>query len=885
MKTIKPMKVGVLVRPFSHRNRNVLSVALFLYVPFPPARGVLTEPSMWKAVAKDVLDSVLDVGMPKPRGEWLVDGAAYAPDGAPQPAVRVRARVGEREKTLLVSGDRYWEPVSGAASPAQPFTEMPLTWARTWGGADVPHNPLGRGHKPVEGTGGPVHWLPNVELADRRVRRREDTGVAASFAATDIAWPQRMGKAGTYDQTWLERDFPGFAADIDWTMWNSAQPDQWIDGYFRGDETFEFEGMHPSKPVVTGALPPFRGRSFVTRNTPEGEVFTEVALQLETLRFFPHRERVVMLFRGVTEVTEDDASDVTVFLAACEHSGAPKPVEHYRDAQARRLDKERGGIASLRDSDLMPEGSRVEPASAALEDRSDMEDITRTEGLLQQNLRRRKQREVESLRQKLADANFDPDTAIDLSWFNLDEDPSTPVDMENLPEEIERMEREGRAREAEAKQRMAAAEADGRKLCEELGLSWDEFRAQGKIAASGPPKSHVREELATLRAAAIEANGGEPVPEIEAMFDDQGFSRGLEVLEKRGLEAYRGGAHLQEPAPRLDAAKSRPIRERVAAAHAAGASMRAWDLTGADLSAMDLTGADLTEALCESCSFAGSVLDDAKLDGAVFAHGDLGGARLHRASMVVANVGRARLCAADLTGANLTDAVAMGTDFSSATLDGCTLERIDLHEALLRGGRFRGAVGHKLVVMGADLRGADFTDADLSESLFHKANAEGAVFERARLVKVALIACDLTRAKLRGAMAENLRCALGTTLAGADLVDATIDMSSMRALDLTGADLSRASMSGADLTEAKLVGARLWRVKAHGTRFLRADLTDAFLQGGDFMEALFTYANVTRADFTGANLFAVDFARIQGSVRSLTAALTTRARVMPRRAQ
>jgi len=234
------------VRPFSHRNRNVLSVALFLYVPFPPARGVLTEPSMWKAVAKDVLDSVLDVGMPKPRGEWLVDGAAYAPEGAPQPAVRVRARVGEREKTLLVSGDRYWEPVSGAASPAQPFTEMPLTWARTWGGPDVPHNPLGRGHKPVEGAGGPVHWLPNVEHAERRVRRPEDTGVAASFAATDIAWPQRMGKADTYDKTWLERDYPGFAADIDWTMWNSAQPDQWIDGYFRGDETFEFEGMHPT---------------------------------------------------------------------------------------------------------------------------------------------------------------------------------------------------------------------------------------------------------------------------------------------------------------------------------------------------------------------------------------------------------------------------------------------------------------------------------------------------------------------------------------------------------------------------------------------------------------------------------------------------------------
>lgn len=885
MKTLKPMKVGVLVRPFAHRGRNLLAVTLFLYVPFPPARGVLTEPSMWKAVAREVPDAVLDAGMPKPRGEWLIDGSAYAPGGAAQPAVRVRARVGDREKTLVVSGDRHWEPLSGAMSPVRPFTELPLTWARTWGGPDVAANPLGRGAGPLEGPGGPVHWLPNVEHPDRRVQRRDDVGSPASFAAMDLAWPQRMGKAGTYDQAWLERDFPGFAEDIDWTMWQSAPPDQWIEGFFRGDETFAFEGMHPTRPVVEGALPGLRGRAFVTRRTPEGERFAEVPLQLETLRFFPHRERAVLLFRGVTEVSEDDAADVTVLLAACEALGESKSVEHYRAVQARRLDRERGGLAALRDSELMPAGSRVEPLAVAAEDRSDMDDITRSDGLLQQNLRRRKRREVEALRERLAAANFDPDTAVDASWFSLDDEVAPPVDLENLPEEIERIEREGRAKEAEARERAAAAELEGRRLCAELGLSWDDFRAQGKAAASGPPRTQVRAELASLRAAAVEANGGEAVPEIDAMFADPGFLRGLEALEQRGLEAYRRNAHQQEPAPRLDAAGSLALRERVRAAHAAGASLRGWDLTGADLAGIDLAGADLTEALCESCDLTGATLDGARLDRAVLAHGALHGVRLRGASLLGANLGRATLTGADLTGADLSGAIAVGADLTGATLDRCALSTIDLHEARLAGARFRGAVGHKLVVMKADLRGADFTEADLTESLFHAVQAEGMVLERARLAKVALLACDLTRAKLRGAFAENLRCALETTLTGADLADAVLDASSLRGLDLSGAELSRASLAGADLTEARLVGARLWRVRAMGARFIRADVTDAFLQAGDFRDALFTAADVTRADFTGANLFAVDFARIRGSVRSLQGALTTRARVLPRRAR
>lgn len=881
MKTLKPMKVGVFVRPFSHRDRSVLSVGVMLYLPFPPSTGVLTDASMWKSVGKEIADGVLDLGMPKPRGEWIVDGSAFASGGVARPAVMVRARVGPREKRLLVTGDRYWEPLSDGVSQIQPFTEMPVSWARAYGGPEMPTNPVGRGHRPVETQHGPVHWLPNVEHPDKRVHSPRDRAEPVGLSATDIAWPQRMGKAGTYDDAWLKTDFPGLAADVDWTMWNSAPSDQWIDGYFQGDEEFEFEGMHPTKPVVSGRLPGLRGRAFVTR---AGGEFSEVALRLETLRFFPHRERVILLFRGVTEVAEDDASDVKTLMVACERAGEPKPLDHYEAVQARRLDPERGGLAALKDSDLMPEGSRLSPASVADEDRTDMDEIVRTEGFLGQNMARRKEREIEGLRAQMRAAGIDPESVIDPLWNPTSEGPPLVTDLENLPEEIERIERDAREKEAEARERGEEAEAEGRRLCEELGVDWDAQRAKHEATAGGPPKTKLRDELAALRQAALDANGGVPVPEIDAIFTDERFLRDLDTAEARSLEGYRLGAHMMTPARRATGEAADVLRARVIEAHAHQAPMRGWDLTGADLSGLDLAGADFTSALCEASSFAGSTLTGCLFDRAVLASADLSSVQAQRASFMDANLGRATLCGGDFSEGDFSAAIVSQADLSGATLNGCQLSGADLYEAKLVGTKLVDAVAPKLQLLLVDLRGADLSGADLTEALFLKASAEGVTLDRATLTKAAMMSCDLTNAKLRSASAVNLRCAMGTLMTGAVLVDAVLDTASLRGMDLAGADFSRASLVSTDLSEANLTGARLWRVKAKGARFMRADLTDAFLQGGNFMEAFFTYANVTRADLTGTNLFGADLARTQGNVKSLLDALTTRAKVLPRRA-
>ena len=97
-----------------------------------------------------------------------------------------------------------------------------------------------------------MHALPNIEHHDKLIRSQKDRPTPAGFAPYDVAWPQRMSKAGTHDKKWLKTRFPGFAEDMDWTMFNAAPDDQQNPGYFSGDEAFVLENMHPGKSVLEG---------------------------------------------------------------------------------------------------------------------------------------------------------------------------------------------------------------------------------------------------------------------------------------------------------------------------------------------------------------------------------------------------------------------------------------------------------------------------------------------------------------------------------------------------------------------------------------------------------------------------------------------------------
>lgn len=80
--------------------------------------------------------------MPRTDGVFEVSllGCAHAPGGRPAQHTRVSLSVGEVRRSIDVFGDRalVGEGASATATPAVPFTTMPLTWSRAFGGsADV----------------------------------------------------------------------------------------------------------------------------------------------------------------------------------------------------------------------------------------------------------------------------------------------------------------------------------------------------------------------------------------------------------------------------------------------------------------------------------------------------------------------------------------------------------------------------------------------------------------------------------------------------------------------------------------------------------------------------------------------------------------------------
>lgn len=892
MKILKPQKLGVFPRPFSSQGRCYLAIGVFVYFPVAPATGMLTEASMWKRVAEELGDAVLDLGMPKSRGEFLIDGRACTSGARPQKAVQVRVRLGTKEKRLRVTGDRYWQPDTGGVSDIRAFTEMPVDWAHAYGGPGYALNPLGKGQPPGDAgaTGAAaIQWLPNVEALDRGVCSPDDTPAPAGFRAYDAAWPQRARKTGArYDGAWLETLFPGPAADFDWTYYNMAPEDQWLEGFFAGDEAYEIEGMHPSRELITGRLPGLQCRAFIRRRPdqdgrPEG--LTEVATRLETVRFFPHAERGILLYRGVTEVAEDDASDVLQLLVACEHRDAPKPVEHYESVYRRRMDPERGVLAALRESDLLPADSRVNPPEVGQEDRSDMEDVTASEDLLRKNLKRRQVYEAQQLKERYRAAGIDPATL-----FTPENDPSletdeepAEVDPENLPEQVERDIEELRAREAEARQRGEEVKGHARAAYAAIGLDYDAAMLQNEAERAGPPKKTARQEIEEIRAAAMEANGGEAIPAIEAMLNGPKAVAALEESDRQARDTYRRTAHLGTPARRATGEHAARLRACVVEARAQGQGLAGADLTGADLRGLDLRAMDFTESFLEAACLADATLAGARFDRAVLAGADLTGSAAQGASFVEANLGGATFARADLQRADLTGAILARASLEGGSFVEARMEGADLREAVLRGADLRGVQAPKLLVLEAELTGADFSEANLNGATFMKCKAPGVKFCGAQLARATFAELQAEGANFRGASAENLRVVLASTLAGANFVEARLEAATLRGTKLADGDFSMASLVTADLSECDLARARFYHAVAREARFVRADLTDAVLIGANLMESQCAGAEITRADFSGANLFRADFGRVRGKARSTLDALTTRLLVVPRR--
>jgi hypothetical protein len=172
-----------------------------------------------------------DVAVTKSLVDLVVNGTAYAPDGRPAQRVAVELQVADIQKRLFVYGDRFHTPL-GTLTPAEPFVTMPIVYERAFGGSSAEGddrkyirfrgNPVGLGFRSLHSrVPGITTHAPNIEDANGTSHE-----VPAGFGFVSRGWSPRLEYAGTYDQGWIDTQWPLPPNDFDVRHYQGAPADQ-----------------------------------------------------------------------------------------------------------------------------------------------------------------------------------------------------------------------------------------------------------------------------------------------------------------------------------------------------------------------------------------------------------------------------------------------------------------------------------------------------------------------------------------------------------------------------------------------------------------------------------------------------------------------------------
>ena len=290
-----------------------------------------------------------DMGMPKPNGEFLVSGSFFAPDNQPVTGGEVKVKLGKTEKNLFVFGPRKWK--AGFPSDPEEIISMPIDYTKAFGGEGFERNPDGIGFN--DGV------LPCIEDKKRLVASSGDKPDPVGFSPLYPLLPQRMKFQGTYGSDYKEKFFPGYPDDHDWKYFLCSPPDQWIKKYYKGDESYSLYNMNSEIPVIKGILPGLYAKCFINQKKEDEEVFGELPLNLDTIWFFPEKLIALLIFRGVMEVEDDEAENITHVLCAYEkESQESHSIEYYKKAFEKRKNSNDSLLNNLNTQDLIPEGHK-----------------------------------------------------------------------------------------------------------------------------------------------------------------------------------------------------------------------------------------------------------------------------------------------------------------------------------------------------------------------------------------------------------------------------------------------------------------------------------------------------------------------------------------------
>lgn len=200
-----------------------------------------------------------DLTPPKAQTDVLMSATAYAPE--PTTELSCSLRVGTLHKTVRVLGDRvYCRSVGGTAiSAPAPFTQMPLTYERAFGGTHGnqidQRNLVGVGVVVPDADDVEGRRLPNLEDPSDPIRRPGDCPPPAGFGVISPNWLPRASLAGTYDERWREERCPFLPVDFDDRFLQLAPHDLIAKGHLRGGEDVAISNVRPGGKGYAFRLP------------------------------------------------------------------------------------------------------------------------------------------------------------------------------------------------------------------------------------------------------------------------------------------------------------------------------------------------------------------------------------------------------------------------------------------------------------------------------------------------------------------------------------------------------------------------------------------------------------------------------------------------------
>ena len=888
MQIIQPLDLESGFRTFTFRKEHHLVITAKLHFPLMGGEPLLFSDA-YQAMS-ELHEPFIDEGLPKVTPEFFAIGSAKSPNGQMVPALDVSCKLQDAIKSIHVTGDRYWlGGLTGTTKPI-PFSEMPLSWRNAFGGKDFDQNPNGKGIDKVKtDLGDDLVAMPNIEYTGQLLTGLKQRPSPAGFSPVLIDHPMRSQYLGTYDETWLANDFPGYPKDFNFKGFNAAPKDQHLNAKICANDPFEIKNMHENHGVIKGQLPDFTARAFLVKpfdnlSGLSSSDLTEVILEADTVVFYPNQLFGSIIYRGTLKVEASDASDFQYLLCAYESQNTQaRDKHHYFQSLVGRLHPDLNMQYALTTKDLIPDDipcgmarltqQDVEPKQLLAEhiEKRMQETVSDKMGETSQQLEqliaqaKEKGQDTKTLEQQLYNLHnpvkdewqikFE---AITQKLAPMAEDGKT-VDLHKIDfkafDELEKLSvdyadfQKQKAEQALQDQISDALAANQQEIASSLQQALTRFNAPAQL----PRPSDLHATIKQLEESNLSLSDEQKIdiPTIKAKLEE-----GYDLQ----LESYRLSAHMMDMGTPPHATNLPTIREQALSAINDKKSVAYMDLAGMDFSGMDLRGVDFSHCYLEQCNFHYCNLEHANFHKAIAVRCDFSHANLSQANINQANIGASNFQHANLDSATSQECEFAKSDFTNANLSHLDLsDTVNTLEVIFKHANLTGVIFGDTTFLETNFYGANFTDAQCNEATFNECNLSHSHGKQSQFQGCNFIKCNLTLCEFEKTDFTNARFLEGSLLNETKFNHCILADATARKIELTHCALINCTLNRADFSDSNLSHICFNGSTIKDALFINSNLQHALMNNANYMFSNFMQADLSKANISKSNLYGCEF--------------------------